>query len=150
MSLFKATIDNTPAVEKVYHITAAFSGRQVVSNHRHIDCLNGLFRSTSKTISKTSLYFCEENPHRGTVDWWFLSQMSQLCGNRFYVMTSSWTKLQLIWIKTSQFPYNKIRFKNVVSKMAVILSWPQWVRFELKQYWALAVELQEHNKVSDL
>ena len=34
--------------------------------------------------------------------------------------------------------------------MAVILFWPHWVRFELTQYWALSIELQEHNNASDL
>ena len=53
VQLFKATTNSMPAVEKVYHITAASHRRHFVSNHRHINrLLNSLFSSTSKKTSK--------------------------------------------------------------------------------------------------
>ena len=61
-----------------------------------------------------------------------------------------WIELQLIWTKECNFHTIKNEFENVVCKMAVRLSWSQWVRFELTQYWALSIELQECNNASDL
>ena len=65
-----------------------------------------------------------------------------------YCLIVNWTiliKLQWIWIKRVHFSYNKIMFKNVVCKMAVILFWPPYVRLELKECVATYMKLNAYD-----
>ena len=76
----------------IHHITFSETSllRQVVSNHRQINCmLNSLFRTTWRTKSKFRIIIllCVET----TTDRWFPSQMGQLCCKCRHVPTSSWT-----------------------------------------------------------